>query len=461
MTSLPASLAAVAGVLILAAASGHAAAAALVPAGASYRLERLAWGFALGTLLLAGFVPLSLAAGLRPGWIGFLALAALPIAAARLLSSPLRQERVESAADGGIPPRRSLARALLLFLLVLGVLLYLLRAVTEPMWSADFLAIWGWKGKTIFGTSSVPAWTWRMPELSFTHPEYPLGLPFLYAGIAFLLGRWDDHAMALLFPALQVSTAILLAGWLRRRKAPPLVALAAAAALSLFEPLYRAFTTGMAEVPLSFFVLLLATSLCDALDGEGGSRRRLGIAAAGSAALKNEGLLMAGIAAAVAIASRRRPWRERLAVAATALLPALAVCAAHRAWRGTLPLRDFRFGLIFAPEFASRLGLSLRTILAETLLPAAPGLLAFGLLLLAGPRSPEGDRLLAFAAAALAAYAILPAFCVWGPDWLARTAFARTAAALAPLAAAGAALRLSPLFSRSGGSSGSAAGPAA
>jgi hypothetical protein len=40
----------------------------------------------------------------------------------------------------------------------------------------------------------------------------------------------------------------------------------------------------------------------------------------------------------------------------------------------------------------------------------------------------------------------MPAFGVLGPDWLVRTAFFRTASALAPLGAAAAALRLAPVF---------------
>jgi hypothetical protein len=217
----------------------------------------------------------------------------------------------------------------------------------------------------------------------------------------------------------------------------------------------------MAEVPLSFFLLLLATALTDALDGEKGAGRRLALAAAGAAALKNEGLFAAAIAAGIAVVAPRKPWRERGTAAAAALLPALVVAAAHRVGRGPLPLRDFRFHLILEPEFPSRLLLGLRTIIGEASVPAAAGLLAFGLLLLAGVRSPSGDRLLALAAALPAAYAILPAFCVWGPDWLIRTAFARTAAALAPLAAAGAALRLAPVFTSAGESTGSAADPIA
>jgi hypothetical protein len=420
------------------------AAAALFARAAADPLERLAWGFAVGLGLLAGSVPLSLALGVRPGAVAFLVLTALVTATAVVLRLPEHRILATSEERGSGGP--NLVRLLFLLPFSLGILLYLLRALTEPMWATDFLAIWGWKGKTIFGAGFLPAWTWRLPEFSFTHPEYPLGLPFLYAGISLVLGRWDDHAMALLFPALQVATLLLLAGWLRRRGSPPPIPLATAATLSVFEPLYSAFTTGMAEVPLSFFVLLLGTALVDALEEQAGALRRLAVAAAGAAALKNEGIFIAAIAGVLAVASGGRTGRARWRAAAAALIPATAVLAVHRLGLGNLPLRDFRFGVLLEPGFPSRLGMGLRTILVEVLFPAAAGLIAFGVLLLAGRRSSAGDRLLTLAAIPLAAYAILPAFCVFGPDWLARTAFARTAAALAPLAAAGVALRLAPRF---------------
>jgi hypothetical protein len=447
MTGLLPSLAAIGGILLLAAATGWLAARAILPVGGAFAPERLAWGFALGLLLLAAFGPVCFSFRVRPGWIAFLLLCGVVAAGSRFApsvpaASPLLP--VERRDEGG-----TLVRLLLLLLLVIGLLLYALRSLTEPMWATDFLAIWGWKAKTIFGAGGLPSWTWRTPELSFTHPEYPLGLPLLYSGIAFLQRRWDDHALALLFPLLQAATLLLLWGFLRRRGAPAPIPLAAAAALSLLEPLYRAFTTGMAEVPISFFLLLLGTALADSLEEESGARRRLVVAALGAAALKNEGLFAAAAAAVLAMAAPRLRWRTRLGVASAAFLPALAVAAAHLLWRGPLPLRDFQFSLLASSEFLARLLLGFRTILAEAILPGAPGLLAFGLLLVVGRRSPAGDRLLLLAAILLAGYALLPALCVWGPDWLARTAFARTAAALAPLAAAGGALRLSALFRRS------------
>ena len=160
---------------------------------------------------------------------------------------------------------------------------------------------------------------------------------------------------------------------------------------------------------------------------------------------------------------RGRPVRARAGAAVAALLPALAVTAAHRLRTGPVPLRDFRAGFLLEPGFAARVALGLRTIAAEVLVPAWPLLAALVLLAAAGRRSANARALLALAALPLLAYAVLPAFCVWGPDWLVRTAFARTSAALAPLLAAALALRLSPVFARDRGgeSTGSAADPAA
>ena len=462
MTGLFPSLLAVAGILLAAGAAGFFAAGALVPAGRP--MERLAWGFLLGLVLLAGFVALALAVGGRPGWLAFAAAAILGVAGAKAAGRPASPE---GSAARGVSERGSGVDFALGAATAAGVLLYLLRALTEPMWATDFLAIWGWKGKVIFGSGSLPPWTWTMPELGFTHPEYPVGLPLVYAGVAFLLGRWDDHAMALLFPALQVMTVLLLAGWLARRGVRRTIALAAAAALALCEPLYRAFTTGMAEVPLSFLLLALGTSLVDAVEEDAGGIRRLALAALGAAALKNEGLFAAAAAALVAALWRGRPRRTRTAAALAAILPALAVEAADRLRTGPLPLRDFRAGFLFEPGFAGRLALAFETMAGEVLLPAWPLLAGLALLFFAGRRgrSAPSGALLALAALPLLAYAVLPAFCVWGPDWLVRTAFARAAAALAPLAAAALALRLRPIFAaaedRSGGSTGSAGGPEA
>ncbi len=440
MTAFAGSLASVAGGILLAGAAGWLCAAALLPAGRLFRAERYGWSFAVGCALLAAFVPLSLLLRVTPGWIPFLVVSAAAGVTARAF-------RLEPWPAPGNPTAR--ASKLLLALVALGVCAYALRALTEPMWANDFVAIWGLKGKTIFGTAGYPERFYRSPALSFSHPEYPLGLPLLYAGTAFLLGRWDDHAMALLFPLFQVATLCVLWGWLRRRSVPPAAALLSAGVLAWFEPLYSGFLTGMADVPLSFGALLLGTSLADALEEtDGGALRRLAFASALIAAIKNEGLFLAAAAAAIALLSTRRSGRR---AALTALSAALVVRTAHVPWRSRLPLADFDLG---SGSWA-RLGESLAAA-AALVGPVLGAGLALALLLVAiGGRHRAGDRILGLCACALGAYLTLPAFAVRGPEWLVRTTLPRTASALAPLACAAIAVR----FSVGGASSGSTARP--
>jgi hypothetical protein len=442
VTGLPLSLLSVAAILLAAGTVGYAFAGALVPRGGAWRAERLSWGFAAGLALLAGSVALAFSLHATPGWLWFLGLAAIVGLPARLFRFRDR------APEPVVTPDRDRASAVLLAIVFLGVTLYALRALTEPMWANDFVAIWGFKGKTLFAEREIPDRLFRWLSLSFSHPEYPLGLPILYAGIAFLLGRWDDHAMALLFPFLQVATLLLLYGWLRRRGAGRPLALAAAALLSQFEPLYRAFTTGMADVPLSLGVLLLGTALADRIERtDRGASRRLALAALVCTATKNEGLYF--VAAAFLVGALSAYSRKGFAARAAGVLalPAALVVAAHRLIRGSLPLRDFDFSLLSKPAvLLPRLAESIASAVSGTPPAAWVGLVALGILVAAGRASPAGAPLLLLAACGFAAYLFLPSLAVEGPEWLVETAFFRTTAALAPLVAAGVTVRLVPVF---------------
>lgn len=444
MSAFLLSLGVVAGVLAVAWADGLVACLALLPRGRPFLAERVGWSFAVACMLMAASVPAALLFGTRPGWVPFLLGGALLAAMARLLPlPPLPRGAGETvgAAPNGSP--RWVVQALFAAVL-LGFLLYLLRALTEPMWSNDFLAIWGLKGKTIFFSRSVPSRLYDWPPLSFSHPEYPLGIPFLLAGISFLTGKWDDHALALVFPCFQAATLAALYGWLRRRGSSRALALWAAALVALLSPLYSAFLTGMAEIPLAFGLLLFGACLTDCLeDTDAGALRRLACASALLAATKNEGLYFAAAGFAVALLSG---GARRLRAACAALLPALAVYGLHVAWRGRVPLQDFDFGLFSVARLQEALGAAVR-------LPGLAGwlgLAAVAALAAVGRRDAAGDRLLLLSALGLAAYLLLPVFAVRGPSWLVETTLARTAAALAPLAAAGIALRVSRLDGSSG-----------
>ena len=324
------------------------------------------------------------------------------------------------------------------------------------MWSNDFLAIWGLKGKALAVSGAFPAWLSDPDVAGYSHPEYPLGLPLLFAGLATMAGGWEDQALALVYPVLQVAGILVLFGWLRRRGAGVRIALVAAALLALFEPLSSAFLTGMAEGPLSVAMLLVGVSLSDALDAsDRRSLARLATASLVAASLKNEGLFVAGVAGIVALLARgNRP--RRIAAAAAALVPALGSALLARAVRGPTPLRDFDFTLLLPAgwsELLPRLAETLRVDIRQAI-EAWPILLCLAVLFACGRPAAWADRPLVLAAAALLTYLVLPAFAVLGPAWLAATTLFRTTAALGPLAAAGLAGRLGGLYSGGEGTAG-------
>ena len=307
------------------------------------------------------------------------------------------------------------------------------------MWSTDFLAIWGLKGKTIFAEAAMPRSLLRWPEFEFSNPSYPLGLPLVYAGVAFLLGRWDDHAMALLFPLFQLGTLFVLVGWLRRRGAPTTVALTASALVAHFGLLYSAWLTGMAEVPASFAFLLVGTAFCDVADDtDGGCRRRLFLASLLASATKNEGVFMVGVAfVLLALQALWRRERTLWMAAAAALIPGVASVGLHRLVLGRHPLRGLDFSYLWRPGFGGRVADSLHEEFTQLVKPALPALTVILLLSVIALRQAQSRRILALAFVSLAAYLALPAFCTFGPGWLVHWTVPRIAAALGPLVAAG------------------------
>lgn len=413
---------------------GYAMTPALLPA--RRRSERLGWGLAVGCALLAGGRAVGLGIGVKSASV-------LLVALGLFLSV-----RFPVRAAPPAPPRARLGWPEILWgtAAVVGVLLYAFHALTEPMWAGDYLAIWGLKGKSFFDAAGRVAHLFQDPAFGFTHPEYPVGLPLLYAGLALLVGRWDDHAMALLFPCFLAATLLVLYGFLRRRGASPAVALAAAALLANFQGLYSAFLTGMAEVPLALVFLLLATSLADAWDARGdGALRRVAAAAFLAAGTKNEGLLLVGLGLLMTWAlfwkGRTRARVGRLSFAL--LAPAVFCAILHRVAFGNHPLRDFDLALLGSPELPARFAAGLRIFFSLYVWPQWAGLLLLAGLLLAGRSVPAANRLLILCAAAVAIYLALPALAVQGPEWLVTWSLGRTVAALAPVAAAALALRVS------------------
>jgi hypothetical protein len=101
------------------------------------------------------------------------------------------------------------------------------------------------------------------------------------------------------------------------------------------------------------------------------------------------------------------------------------------------------FGYLFRPDFGARLNEGLGFIARLHVRPSLGLLLALLVLIALGRRAPAGDRLLLLAAMLSLVYVILPAFCVYGPEWLVRWAIGRTFLPLFPIVLTAIAARLS------------------
>ncbi|HKB70855.1 MAG TPA: hypothetical protein VKH46_08435 [Thermoanaerobaculia bacterium] len=297
------------------------------------RAERWAWALWLGLALEASVYLVFLAAGRAPGPAVMVGAPAV-IAAAAILFLRRRPRATEPAP--GSPARALLA------LSVVAVAVFALAALSEPMWSNDFLAIWGFKGKTIWFSRAVPDRIFHDPAVVWSHPEYPLFLPAVFAALSASIGRWDDHALAALFPLLQAATAAALYGWTKRRFSTCAGALAAILAAAFF-PLFRAFEVGMAEIPLALSLLLFSQAAVDFDETPSRSAgMRLAIASLLAAAVKREGTLFVVLAAGwMALRALRRRNGRAVPVLALAAAPAVLHGLLLTAARGSIPDRDY------------------------------------------------------------------------------------------------------------------------
>ena len=317
-------------------------------------------------------------------------------------------------------------------------LVFALESTAEPMWTTDYLAIWGLKAKIIFFSVAIPDRLFHDSFTFWSHPEYPLLLPLSLASLTAVLGTFDEQSLALLYPAFQAATILLLFGHLRRRVSFAAGATAAAAAAFCF-PLYRAVNAGSAEIPLAFAFVLAGTVFLDALDDDTTALRvRLLIASHLCATLKQEGTLFVGLLALACFVRwvvRRK--RSSLIAGFCLLLPVILHAALRRIAAAPESRRDFDFTLLSpgrSSELAER-GLDVVRHLLRVELPGAALPLAGLVLLLVFSRRRREDILLPVLLAQVAAYAAAASISAFGPGWQLESAFGRTTIALVPVLA--------------------------
>jgi hypothetical protein len=317
-------------------------------------------------------------------------------------------------------------------------LLFLLTAIADAPWATDFLAVWGLKAKVVYETDAVPLRLFADPALDFAHPEYPLLVPLSLAALAVGAGRWQEQALALLYPSCALATLLALSGFLSRRVSRRAGALAAAlSALCLF--LYGPPNVGTAEIPFALASVLAAIAASDFLrDDAAGQTPRLAAAALLATSVKQEGALLAVLLAAAVWLKLRTAQRRRARIGALALvLPVALHGILGTMLRGHRASRDFDFGLLSPGrwgELPARFGTALGRLFAADILPASVPLLAIAVFLIATRRGSE-DWLLSVLAAQLFGYVAAFALSAYGPAYAVDAAFARIATTLFPVLA--------------------------
>ncbi len=403
------------------------------------RSERFAWSLAVG-LLIEAFVTLVLVE-VRPGSD----LSAPLSLSTGLLLLPLLLRR---SPEPDAPKIESLTPStrVLVALAAAGVALFALAAASEPMWSTDYLAIWGLKAKTIYLTASVPARLFHDPAIIWSRWDYPLLLPLDLAALAAWARGWEGKALALLYPFCHAATAAAAFGFLARRTQAFGGAIAAAL-IAWFFPLYAPVNVGTVEVPLALGFVLLSTALLDVFElGTAACHARLALASLYCAAMKPEGTLFAVLAALLWVVARPPARARATPLAALLLPPALHAMLMHWA-RGSVPVRDYDMTLLSPSrwgEWLGRIGEAAGRIASTDVVAAAVPLAALAAFLVLSS-SGRVDRLLPILTAQAACYLLACSLSAFGAVWLAAAAFGRIVCALVPALAVVLGARAVPL----------------
>lgn len=374
------------------------------------RAERLAWSFATGLLVQSLLFLVGVALFPGRGASVVIALDILILATSFFARRPGRKRAPVVRAE-------PIGRIAVFLLVVAGAawLVFLVFATSEPMWSTDYLAIWGLKGKTIAALGAITPRLFSDPALYWAHWEYPLLVPLSLASLAALAGGWRDQALALFYPLCELATLGALYGFLARRISG-LAGASAAALAALCFPLYHPVNAGTAEIPFAYSVVLVSVAFLDALSERSrATLARLAVASLFCVAIKQEGALFVLLLAGTLWVRRR--GREGW----TLVVPWAIHAGLLYLLRGAQTRRDFDMTLL-APgrwgELAPRVLTVFGHVLGSQVLSVWLPLLALLLFFVFTRRAPA-DALLPALVIQVLAYVVSFSLSAFAPTWAA------------------------------------------
>jgi hypothetical protein len=287
------------------------------------------------------------------------------------------------AARDAFSSARSLLVLVLLAAAATRLLVYLFAAWNFPLYTWDGRTIWHLKALLLAHEPSISTAAWLDPLRVHFHRDYPLLLPFAFAGIHEHSGSASPRAPGLFLVVLMAGFVLYFHHAVRVRAGALFAAMGAFLVAGLGARMDYQVTDGMnlltgtADIPLSF----LAFALFHQTLARWGSARPVGavvpgVLLAGCLMLKSEGVIVvavwlamvAALAARDRLASRALPWKPVL----VALLAAVVVAAPWLLLKRGLPnFYDERFGELLALRgpglLLERLGFVLHGIVAELL----------------------------------------------------------------------------------------------
>ncbi len=226
-----------------------------------------------------------------------------------------------------------------LVVMLTGLVMIVVVAISSPLSEWDAFAIWGFKAKVLAHEALRP-----MPAcfhdltLSYSHLDYPLMVPFLTAGAYAAMGTVDDQTgklVSVFLDLLIVPMVYLGLRWKLRR----LPAVCLSAILAMLPVMFRYGGVGCADLPLAMFYVGSILYVAKWIDRQQWQDLILAILFSTFAAFtKNEGLVLALINGAVILGFGFWGGRRRELIGTAAFFTGLlAMVAAWLIWSRNLP----------------------------------------------------------------------------------------------------------------------------
>lgn len=238
------------------------------------------FSFLFGTLTTSFFLHFGLVANLLPHMHIFTSI--LAIIALVLLA--FRHGKTLSTVFRGDWKMRAL--------FIVGYLSQVLLLAFQPVMANDARAIWLLKAKSLFYGASGFFEFLASPNFLYSHQDYPIGLPLLYADLMHNLGHFWEPAIGIFSFTFFFLLIVGLYGTIRKYNLTNTLGALIIALVILFTPEYlKQGWSGLADIPLSlaFFGALLALQLNSETKMALPYIVPIGLAAF-SATIKNEGI---------------------------------------------------------------------------------------------------------------------------------------------------------------------------